>query len=423
MRIYDLIQKKATERVCMRILLLGLNFSPELVGIGKYTGDLASHLSRQGFDLRVVTTPPYYPEWKVKVGYSGWRYQIESVGDMLVVRCPLWAPRRPSNLSRIPHLLSFALSSLPVMLAQIMWKPDITFCVIPTLLSAPLAWFAARLSGAKCWLHIQDFELDAALNLGILSGKNLILSFARVFERFILSHFDRVSTISDNMLTLAVQKGAAKDKTFLFPNWVDTCQIFPMQDANPMRAELGIDDCKKVILYHGNLGRKQGLEILIQAAARLQAHPEILFLICGEGAARSELEQKAMGMKNIRFIDLQPRDKLNCLVNLADVHVLPQRAGVADLVMPSKLTTMLASGKPVLACASPGTQLWKVVDQVGRVVPPEDAYALSEAIIHSLDDPDACKQLAKLARIYTCRFLDKEVILSRFEHELRKLGS
>jgi len=407
----------------MRILLLGLNFSPELVGIGKYTGDLADHLSQEGFHLRVVTTPPYYPEWKIKMGYSGWIYRKEPVGSILVYRCPLWVPKRASNLNRILHLLSFGLSSFPVLLAQLTWKADIIICVIPTLFSAPAAWLAARLSGAKCWLHIQDFELDAALNLGMLSGRNLILSFTRAFERFVLTHFDRVSTISENMVALAVQKGVLQERTYLFPNWVDTCQIFPMQEVNPLRSELGIDESTKVILYHGNIGRKQGLETLIEAATLLQNNPEILFVIGGEGAARSELEKRTVGMRNVRFIDLQPLEKLNQLVNLADLHVLPQRAGAADLVMPSKLTTMLASGKPVLACASPGTQLWKVVNQVGRVVAPEDARALSGAVLDLINNPGECQRLAKLGRNYTCQFMEREVILAKLKDALQEMGS
>lgn len=405
----------------MRILLLGLNFSPELVGIGKYTGELADYLSEHGFDLRVVTTPPYYPEWSIKEGYPGWKYRQETVGKMTVYRCPLWVPQKPTNINRLLHLISFGLSSLPVMLAQITWKPDVVICVIPTLFSAPIAWLTARLSGTKCWLHIQDFELDAGLNLGILPGGKLIFALARAFERFILTRFDRVSTISENMLALAIKKGVSKEKTWLFPNWVDTYQIFPMQGENPLRQELDIPGNKKVILYHGNLGRKQGLEILIEAAVRLQDQLEILFLICGEGAARAELEGKARDMQNIRFINLQPTEKLNQLVNLADVHVLPQRAGAADLVMPSKLTTMLASGKPVLACASPGTHLWKVVSQVGKVISPEDPQEMADAIVSLLGEPVEREHLAKLGRIYTCQFLEKEVILAKFKHTLEEL--
>jgi colanic acid biosynthesis glycosyl transferase WcaI len=307
------------------------------------------------------------------------------------------------------------------MLAQIPWKPDVIICVIPTLFSALTAWVVARLSGAKAWLHIQDFELDAALSLGMLPGSKLISSAAQAFERFIFTRFDRVSTISDNMLALAVQKGVAEEKTLLFPNWVDTHRIFPIQGRNLLRKELGIPENQKVVLYHGNLGRKQGLEVLIEAAICLQDRSEILLVICGDGAARADLEGKARDMKNVRFLDLQPESRLNELVNLADVHVLPQRIGAADLVMPSKLTTMLASGKPVVACAAAGTQIWKVVDQVGKVVPPEDARALSQVIIELTNDPFECESLGKLGRNYTCQFLEKEVILAKFKLALQEL--
>lgn len=403
-----------------RILLLSLNFSPELIGIGKYTGDLAEKLSEYGFDLHVVTAPPYYPDWKVKEGYSNWLYHRERAGNMIIDRCPLWVPRRPSNLNRLPHLLSFALSSFPVMLAQIRWQPDIVLCVIPTLFSAPVAWVVARLSGAKCWLHIQDFELEAAFSLGMLPIGKLFLAISRFIESLVITRFDRVSTISENMVVLATQKGVAPHRTYLLPNWVDTRQIFPMQVDNELRRELAIEKTQKVILYHGNLGRKQGLEILVEAATLLQVHPDIIFVICGDGAARVELEQRTRELKNVLLLGLQPASRLNELVNLADLHVLPQRADVADLVMPSKLTTMLASGKPVIACASPGTQLWKLMNQVGKVVPPGDAQVLSEAILALMSNPEERDRLAKLGRNYTCQFLEKEVILVQFGRVLQE---
>jgi colanic acid biosynthesis glycosyl transferase WcaI len=404
-----------------RILLLGLNSSPELIGIGKYTGELVDDLVAAGVDLRVVTTPPYYPEWRVKTGYSGWAYRREVSGKKVVYRCPLWVPKKVTNLSRVPHLLSFSLSSLPVMLAQTGWKPDLVICVIPTLFSAPIAWLVARLTGAKCWLHIQDFELDAASNLGMLPGGARLLALARVFEHLIISRFDRVSAISEKMLARAVQRGVPQAKTFLFPNWVDTEQIFPLQGTNLLRAELGIAADQKVILYHGNLGRKQGLDLLLNAARRLQDRSELLFLICGEGVERAELEHKARDLPNVRFINLLPVEKLNQLVNLADLHVLPQRAGAADTVMPSKLTTMLASGRPVLACAAPGTQLWKLVNQVGRVVPPEEAAALAEAICELLGNPLELQRLGKLGREFACQFLGKETLLAEFKREVEVL--
>jgi colanic acid biosynthesis glycosyl transferase WcaI len=223
------------------------------------------------------------------------------------------------------------------------------------------------------------------------------------------------------MLALAVKKGVPQRRTVLLPNWVDTAQIHPIADVNPLRAEFSIPAGTKVVLYHGNMGRKQGLETVIAAATQLSAASDILFLLCGEGPARAELQLLAQALPNVRFIGLQPEDRLNFLVNLADVHVLPQRAEAADLVMPSKLTTMLASGKPVIACAAPGTQLWQVVSQVGVTVEPESPGALASAILALIHDPAECARLGKLGRLYACEYLEKEIVLGKFMKDLDML--
>jgi len=152
----------------LRILIYGINYSPELTGIGKYTGEMAEWLAEQGHDIRIATAPPYYPEWKVADGYSAVRYWREQVDGVDVWRCPLYVPSRPSGLKRILHLASFALSSMPVIFRQIFWKPDVIVVIEPPLFCAPAAWLTAQLSSAKCWLHIQDFEVNAAFDLGII---------------------------------------------------------------------------------------------------------------------------------------------------------------------------------------------------------------------------------------------------------------
>ena len=271
----------------LKILIVGLNFHPELIGAGKYTGELAAYLASQGHQVRVITTPPYYPHWRVQPNYQAWQYRKETWRGVEIQRCPLWVPRHPTGLTRLIHLVTFAFSSLPALVAQFRWKPAVVLCMAPTLMNAPFVLAFARLIGTRTWLHIQDFELDAAAQSRNVTGPEIHpIHWHGSLERFLLTRFDRVSTISENMLTLVVQKGVPAETSFLLPNWVDTSEIFPMDDTNPLRSELGIPQAKKVILYHGNLGRKQGLEILIETAALLQDHPEILFVICGEGAAR-----------------------------------------------------------------------------------------------------------------------------------------
>ena len=150
----------------MKLLLYGLNYTPELTGIGKYTGEMAAWLAGRGHDVRVITAPPYYPDWKIGRGYTAWRYTQETVAGVTVYRCPLWVPAKPSGAARVAHLASFAFSSLPVLLRQLSFKPDVLWTVAPAFFCAPAALAFSRLQGCPCWLHVQDYELGAALAWG-----------------------------------------------------------------------------------------------------------------------------------------------------------------------------------------------------------------------------------------------------------------
>ncbi len=291
----------------MRLLLLGLNFHPEPTGIGKYSGELAAYLARQGHQVRVITTPPYYPHWQVQTGYRAWQYKKETWQGVEIQRCPLWVPRNPTGLTRLMLLASFALSSLPALVAQLSWKPSVVLCIAPSLMNAPFALVFSRLSHAKAWLHIQDFELDAALRLGLLPKSRGLAGLAARFERALLNGFDHLSTISDKMLTRLHELGLPHNRTSLFPNWVDTNQIFPLVDENPLRTSLGLSPNQLVVLYAGSMGRKQGLEHLLAAARHLQREqPQVQFVLCGEGILRAELESAAHDLSNVRFLPVQP---------------------------------------------------------------------------------------------------------------------
>lgn len=405
----------------MRVLIVGLNFHPELTGIGKYTGEMATCLS-ESHEVRVVTTAPYYPYWQVQKGYTWWQYKHETWKGMRVYRCPLWVPRKPSGLKRILHLFSFVLSSFPVLLGQVFWKPDLIICVAPAFFSAPLALLAARLSGAKAWLHIQDFELDAATKLGLLSSGQAFIHRACRVESWLLRCFDQVSTISNRMIESLKSKGVQSDHSYLFPNWVDTNRIFPLPESRRrLRHAFDLPENKTIILYSGNMGSKQGLEILVEVARLLQMNTEILFVLSGEGTARRDLEVAAEGLPNIRFMPLQPEEKLNQLLNIADIHVLPQRTNAADLVMPSKLLGMLASGRPVIATATPETELGTVISQVGLAVSPGDPRALCAAILRLVESPRMRTSLGAKGRAYVCAHWSTTSVLTNLQTQLVKL--
>lgn len=405
----------------MKILMYGINYAPELTGIGKYTGEMAEWLARRGNEVRVVTAPPYYPWWRVLEGYSAAWYSREQLRGVDVRRCPLWVPKRPSGMTRVLHLASFAASSLPVMLAQLLWRPDVVVAVEPPLFCAPAAVVVAGLAGSRTWLHVQDFEVDAAFDLGILKSRG-VRGFVRAVEKWLLRHFDRISTISGRMLTGLEGKGVTNGRRVFFPNWVDTKAIFPVTAQNSFRCELRIGPREVVALYSGNMGQKQGLEMLIGSARMLAHRGLVRFVLCGQGAAYEGLRRETRDLSNVLWLPLQPEERLNELLNLADIHLLPQREDAADLVMPSKLTGIMASGRPVVATAREGTEVWSVVSGRGVTVPPGDPGAFAAAIVELAGDPARREHLGGEARKYAVNYLDKQKVLIAFEMELSRLA-
>jgi colanic acid biosynthesis glycosyl transferase WcaI len=410
----------------VRILIYGINYAPELTGIGKYSGEMATWLAARGHEVRVVTAPPYYPAWSVREDYRGKLYRVENGakkdGEPVVYRTPLYVPAKPTGLKRMAHLFSFMLGSLPVMLWQSFWQPEIVFTVEPTFFGAPLALLVAQASDAASWLHVQDFEVDAAFDLGLLPAEGLIHDFALTLEEFFTCAFARVSSISHKMVERALTKGVPAEHTTLFPNWVDIDAIHPQPRSAPnsFRKELGLED-KIIVLYSGNMGAKQGLELLAPLALTFEDDARVHFLFCGDGAFRPQLEALVSHHANVTLLPLQPFARLNDLLNAADIHLLPQRAGAADLVMPSKLTGMLSSGRPVIATADHGTQVAHVVEGCGLVVPAEDQLALHAAVQRLIDDEPLRLQLGVAAREYAVQHLGKDQVLEQFEHDLRSL--
>ena len=307
------------------------------------------------------------------------------------------------------------MSSLPSLLRAAAGRPDLIVVVEPALFCAPAAWLAARLCGAKAWLHIQDYEVDAAFDLGLLKGAGLRAAVLRA-ERWLMRRFDRVSTISGRMLDLALYKGVDPDRAVLLPNWIDVNAITP-DPANHLRAELGIPEDAIVALYSGNMGGKQGLGTLAQVARLLEQEDRLWFVFCGQGPEKAPLQAQCEGLARVRFLDLQPADRLGALLNTADIHLLPQRAGAADLVMPSKLTGMLASGRPVVCGAARGTELAGVVARCGLVTPPEDAPAMAEAVRKLASNGQIRETLGVAARRYAQDHLHVDAVLAAAERE------
>jgi len=407
----------------MKLLLYGLNHAPEPVGIGKYSGELAQWLATRGHQVRVITAPPYFPEWKA----IGNRYRHEKTAGIELWRCPLWVPRHPSGFSRLVHLASFAISSLPVLLGQLGWRPQVVITVAPAFFCAPASLLFDALSGrgTRSWLHIQDFELDAAFELGLLKGE-MIRSLAERWERRTLQKFARVSTISKAMQRHTISKGVTTSKAILLPNWVDLEAITPQSDerraSNPYRKELGIQANQLVLLYSGSMNKKQGLELLVEVIHQLADLPDLVWLLAGEGPSRADLKAATMGMAHVRLLPLQPAERLNDWLNLADVHLLPQKAGAADLVLPSKLLGIMASGRPLVASSPAHSELGELAELAGIRVEPEDGAAFAAALRLLLSDKHLREQLGQRGRQLAEQRYGRDAVLERLESELLKLA-
>jgi len=399
-----------------RVLIVGLNYAPEPVGIGPYTQGLAEALVARGADVRVIAGKPYYPQWRTYPAFAGLDWRTGEEGGVKITRCPHYVPAQPSGLKRILHLASFALSALPHALRAALGgrgrRPELVIAVAPALLSVFTAWLAARIAGARLWIHVQDFEVEAALATGLMDDARLPARLARRVEGTFLRLGDTVSTISPQMCAKLVAKGVAPQRVIEMRNWSDARFAPDPSGAETVRAEWGLTG-KVVALYSGNIARKQGIEILVEAARLLQHRQDIAFVICGEGPNRAELEKLAAGLGNVQLHDLQPAERMGAMLTMADLHLLPQIAGAADLVLPSKLTNMLASGRPVVATTEPGTGLYAEVDGCGTVTQPGDAAALAAAVAELAGDPARRATLGEAARARAAERWMKDAIIDR----------
>jgi colanic acid biosynthesis glycosyl transferase WcaI len=400
-----------------RLLLIGGNFAPELTGIGKYNGEMMKWLARSGYDCTVVTTYPYYPQWKVQEPYSGSKrwYKRELVDGVHIYRCPQYVPEQPSGKKRIMQDFSFATSAFFKLVQLLAAKKfDVVITVVPPFHLGLLAVLYKKMRKARFFYHIQDMQIEAARDLQMIRSEALLKTLFKV-ERYILQQADVVSSISDGMISRIQAK--SEREIFFFPNWVDVALFHPLSDRAALKVAYGFAPADKIVLYSGAIGEKQGLEAILHAAAALRQQTAIKFLICGSGPYKEKLRQRAQeqGLQQVVFLPLQPFEELNRFLNMADVHLVIQKANASDLVMPSKLTTILAVGGLALITANPGSGLHTLVQRhnMGMLVAAEDPEALTAGIERAVSEDE--REMTLNARRYAEDHLSIGKIMSGFE--------
>jgi colanic acid biosynthesis glycosyl transferase WcaI len=406
------------------LLLIGGNFSPEPTGIGKYNGEMIDLLANQGFKCSVITSYPYYPHWKIQQPYSRRAYwftrEVRTTADnknhpIEIFRCPQYVPATPTGKKRMLLDFTFGCSAFAVMFLLLFRKRyDVVITVAPAFHLGLLGVFYKKIRGGKFLYHIQDLQIEAARNLRMINSSFLIKIFLKV-EKYILKNADTVSSISQGMIQ-KIRNKCNRD-IVLFPNWVDVKSFYPLIDKEKLRAEFGFCTTNdKIVLYSGAIGKKQGLETVIHIAKSLEHLENLKFVICGSGPFKEELKEmsKDLKLKNIIFLPLQPLHNFNKFLNLADIHLIIQKVDSSDLVMPSKLTTVLAVGGVAIVTANINSDLHNIISShdMGILVENDDESALTDAINTGINLNH--EQIKRNARAYAEEFLSIDSIFSKY---------
>ncbi len=383
----------------LRIVVVCPHFAPDTAPTGTVMTRIVEELASLGHELHVVTALPWYRAHRIEPGWEGGAGRTETTAWGTITRVHPFPGSDKRNLVR--RALGFVGFSVLAGLAGVRaggWfrKVDVVLAMSPPLTLGLTGWLVGRTHRAPLVFNIQDVFPDAAVRTGALSNRRLI-RIAEWLERVSYRRARAVTVLSDD---LAANVAAKTDpaKVHVIPNFVDTDAIEPGERMTGYRAELGIG-AEPVVLYAGNVGFSQSLDLVLAAARRL---PAVTFLVNGDGAARDQLERSAAGLANVRFSGYQPIERLPEVLATGDIHVVPLRAGLGNVSVPSKTYSSLAAGRPIVAAIDADTEIPRLLAAAGAgiAVPPDDAEAFTAALQALLDDPARRAALGQAGRAW-----------------------
>lgn len=411
----------------MKLAVLGINYYPEPTGISVYNTEMCEHLTSKGHDVVMFTGFPYYPfgtdfsSWKAEKSSRHRLFLTENINAVKIKRVNLYKPKKINTTKRIFHEFSFCfLVTLRIIFSS--EKYNLIICVAPPLFLGLAAYIASRIKCIPYVFHVQDLQPDAAIELGILK-KGLFCSFLYAVEKFIYNKADYVLTISEGMWEKIIKKGFTKDKVRLFYDWVDTESLKPMSKNNDFTRKYNLED-KFVVLHAGNMGQKQDMHVILQAAEKLKSDSSICFLLVGRGAKRPFVEDyiDKHALSNVLLLDVQPRGIVNEMFASADVALITQTKNVRDIVMPSKVFGPASVKKPLIITAVDDCEISRLAKRhnFGLVIEPENPGKLVGAIVHLKQDGKSSELMGKNGRLFMIEKRKMENIIGEFEENTLK---
>jgi colanic acid biosynthesis glycosyl transferase WcaI len=415
----------------VKIVVWGINYSPEATGIAPFNRELCEYLAGRGHRVSAVTAFFYYPVWKKRPEDRGRLFRTDGIGGVPVHRCWCYVPATVTTLRRIVHESSFCLMS--VLRVLTLPRADVYVVVSPPLALGLFAWIATTLKGSRFIFHVQDLQPDAAVGLGMLKRGWLVRALYGL-ERLAYKRAAVVSGISDGMLAAFRAKGVPDSRRVMLPNWLREGFAVTRDPAARAagRRRFGVADDAMLAIYAGNLGKKQSLEILGEAAKRLaKQNPEngganrVRLIIAGDGAGRADLERaiRESGFAGVQLLPLLSDEDYAALLAAADVALITQAAGTGQFFFPSKLLSALAAGLPVVAVADESSELAAAIRDggFGRTVAPGAAAELVATLEGLADSPGTVRMWA--SRTIWVRKFARELVLPRFEEVLGQVAA
>lgn len=407
----------------MKILVLGMNYAPERTSIAPYTTELCETLVARGHQVTMATTFPHYPEWQVYSSYRGKLAAREILNGVQIHRTYVRLPKRSTMAQRVVYDSSLAAGTLWTGLTA--GAVDFILAVEPPIQVGVAARLLSRKTGAPYALLIQDLALEAGASVGMMKS-GAAFRFGRALEQFANARAAKMIVISQGFAENLGTKQVPADKIVVLPNWVDCEFVRPMPRENMFRKELGVGAEDLVILHAGNMGAKQKLETVVDAAELGRAHKDWRFVLVGDGATRNALMQRARdkALSNISFLPLQPKQTVPFMYGAADILVLHQAAEMVEAVAPSKLLSYMASGRPVVIAAHPNSEASRLVREAGcgLVVPAENPPALLDAIQSMAQDPARRVELGRTGRRYAESHFGRTEVLGQYVALIEGLG-
>jgi len=406
----------------LRIAVLCPHFEPDTAPTGDVMTRIVHELAARGHELHVVTSLPWYRTHSIEPGWEGRRVRRQTTSWGSITRVDPFPGGDKRNLVR--RALGFAGFSL--LTGVVSWRGgrvDAVIAMSPPLTLGLTGWTTHLVRRGPLVFNIQDVFPDAAVRTGAITNR-WIIAIASRLERLSYHRAAAVTVLSDDLRENVAAKmaPAKRSRVHVIPNFVDVEAIRPGQRSAPLRAELGLGD-GPLVVYSGNVGFSQSLELLLSAAREL---PEVSFLISGDGSAKASLVEQASaegGLRNVHFSGYQPKERLSELLGIADLHVVPLRAGLGNVSVPSKTYSILAAGRPILASIDAGTEVPRIleVSGAGVAVEPDRPDLFVAALRGLLADPKGLERRGAAGRAWVENAASPAAVARRYEELLASL--